>query len=154
MFWCYPSSFSTTRPYNTRGGPHSSPTHLYNTDLQDSSPTLPPYTTLFSSPTLLYNTLQQSSLPHNTSLQHSSPTLELTNSITHLYVWHVAKLYCITNENNLSTGSRRISLTSGHTQPHPLSWAGPATCRGGRPQSHSHTTSMLCTGRAGGKNSR
>ena len=110
--------------------------HAWRTGLQDSSPTPSPYTTLFSSPTLLYNTLQQSSLPHNTSLQHSSPTLELTNSLTHLYVWHVAKLYCITNENNLSTGSRRISLTSGHTQPHPLSWAGPATCRGG---GHNHT---------------
>ena len=28
----------------------------------------------------------------------------------HLYVEHVAKLYYITNENNLSTGSRRISF--------------------------------------------
>ena len=55
----------------------------------------------------------------------------------YLYVLHVAKLYYITNENELSTGSRRISfLTSGHTQPHPLSWAGPATCTGG---GHNHT---------------
>ena len=42
-----------------------------------------------------------------------------------------------TSENNLSTGSRRISfLTSGQHSPHPLSWAGPASCRGG---GHNHT---------------